>query len=182
MNVYEWADNEVNACPTYQSGFTHLLSAGPYRLPSTVIRLYQARHPLIRSFQKTALDIFRAALSEKTPPMKYAGADWTLNFGSKAVYRLSNMSSDACLEFLEQCLGQYERGQIWLLQQEEAHDDDVTYLTRDSAVHTERLRARFSGFYGPSGCLGVLAMHGHHNKVHGREDTIFSYVLADVDT
>jgi hypothetical protein len=111
--------------------------------------------------------------------VKYAGADWTLNYGSKAVYRLSNMSSDACLNFLRQCLSQYDRGQIWLLQQEETQDDEIEYLTRDGAVHTQRLRAEFGGFYGPGGCLGVLARHSSHYKVHGRDDTVISYVVAD---
>jgi hypothetical protein len=111
--------------------------------------------------------------------LKYAGADWTLNWGSRAVYRLSNMRSDACRDFLQQCLSQYERGHIWLLQQEETQDDEVTYLTRDDSLHTDRLRAKFGGFYGPAGCLGVLAMHGRHNKVHGGSETVLSYVLAD---
>jgi hypothetical protein len=72
----------------------------------------------------------------------------------------------------------YESGRIWLLQQEETQDDDIVYLTRDGAVHARRLRAKFGGFYGPEGCIGVLAMHGSHNKVHGREDTVLSYVVS----
>ncbi len=110
---------------------------------------------------------------------KYAGANVARNWGSKAVYRLSNMSSDACLDFLRGCLSGYERGEIWLLQREECQDDEIVYLTRDGRFHTGRLRAKFSGFYGPAGCLGVLAMHRRHNKVHGQEDTIISYLLAD---
>jgi hypothetical protein len=112
---------------------------------------------------------------------KYAGADWTLNYGSKAVQRLSNMSSAACLGFLRQCISQYERGQIWLLQQEETQDDEIEYLARDGTVHTQCLRAKFSGFYGPNGCLGVLAMHSAHNKVHGHADTVLSLVLANAE-
>jgi hypothetical protein len=91
------------------------------------------------------------------------------------------MSSDACLDLLRQCLSGYERGHIWLLQQEETQDDVIEYLTRDGAVHKESLRANFGGFYGPGGCLGVLAMHGRHYKVHGHEDTVISYVLADAE-
>ena len=51
--------------------------------------------------------------------------------------------------------------------------------TRDGSPVTQRMRANFGGYYGPDGCLGVLAMHSRHNKVHGREDTVLSYVLAD---
>jgi hypothetical protein len=89
------------------------------------------------------------------------------------------MSSDACLDFLRQCLSQYERGHIWLLQQEETQDDEIIYLTRDGRLHADRLRANFGGFYGPGGCLGILAMHSRYNKVHGQSDTVISYVLAD---
>jgi hypothetical protein len=109
--------------------------------------------------------------------LKYAGADWTLNLGSRAVYRLSNFGSAACLDFLQNCLREYESGRIWLLQQEETQDDEISYLARDGTTRIERLRAKFSGFYGPEGCLGVLAMHGRYNKVHGRDDTILSYVV-----
>jgi len=117
--------------------------------------------------------------SQRSYYAKYAGMDWTRNYGSKAVYRLSNMSSAACLDFLQQCLGQYERGHIWLLQQEETQDDEIEYLTRDGTVRIRRLRASLGGFYGPGGCLGVLAMHSPYNKVHGREDTVISHVVAD---
>jgi len=117
--------------------------------------------------------------SRRSYYLKYAGANWLMNFGSRAVYRLSNMSSDACLDFLLQCLRGYESGRIWLLQAEEVQDDVITYLTRDGAVHTERFRTKLGGFYGPTGCLGVIAQHSHHNKVHGRDDTVLSYVLPD---
>ena len=121
----------------------------------------------------------RLPRSQRDYYLKYAGADISLNWGSKAVYRLSNMSSDACLDFLRQCLSGYEKGRIWLLQKEDAQDDQITYLDRDGAPHTDRLRAKFSGFYGPAGCIGVIAQHRRHNKVHGQADTVVSYVLAD---
>ncbi len=117
--------------------------------------------------------------SQRSYYLKYAGSDPALSWGSKAVYRLSNMSSDACLDFLRQCLARFEEGKIWVLQKEETHEDEITYLARDGAVQTQRLRAKFSGFYGPSGCLGVMTMHRRHNKVHGQEDTVLSYVVAE---
>lgn len=121
----------------------------------------------------------RWSRSQRSYYLKYAGADWTLNYGSKAVYRLSNMSSDACLAFLRQCLSEYERGHIWLLQQEETQDDEISYLTRDGSFHADCMRAEFGGFYGPGGCLGVLVLHKQHYKVHGHEGTVISYVLAE---
>jgi hypothetical protein len=111
--------------------------------------------------------------------LKYAGSSLALNWGSRAVYRLSNLGSGACLDFLRGCLRGYERGEIWLLQKEETQEDEIEYRTRDSAVHTQCLRAKFSGYYGPEGCLGVLVMHRRHFKVHGQEETVLSYVLAE---
>ena len=117
--------------------------------------------------------------SRRSYYLKYAGSSIALNWGSRAVYRLSNLGSGACLDFLRQCLSGYERGQIWLLQKEEAQEDEITFLARDGTVHTQHLRAKFSGYYGPGGCLGVMAWHRQHFKVHGQDDTVLSYVLAD---
>ena len=129
----------------------------------------------------TIEDFSRWPRSQRSYYLKYAGADWTLNYGSRAVYRLRNMSRAACLDFLRQCLSQYEQGHIWLLQQEQTQDDEITYLTRDGRSESGSLRAKFAGFYGPAGCLGVLAMHSRYNKVHGQPDTVLSYVLAEED-
>jgi hypothetical protein len=117
--------------------------------------------------------------SRRSYYLKYAGSSLALNWGSRAVYRLSNLGSGACLAFLRQCLSEYERGEIWLLQREECQEDEIEYLARDGSVHTQRLRAKFSGYYGPDGCLGVLVMHRRHFKVHGQEETVLSYVLAN---
>jgi hypothetical protein len=127
----------------------------------------------------TIEEFSRLPQSQRSYFLKYAGASLALNWGSRAVYRLSNLGSRACLEFLRQCLSGYERGQIWLLQKEEAQKDEIEYMTRDGTVLTQRMRAKFSGFYGPEGCLGVLVMHRRHFKVHGQEETVLSYVLAD---
>lgn len=127
----------------------------------------------------TLEEFSRFPQSQRSYYLKYAGASLALNWGSKGVYRLSNLGSGACLDFLRQCLSGYERGQIWLLQKEEFQEDEIEYLARDGTVHTQHLRAKFSGYYGPGGCLGVLVMHRQHFKVHGQEETVLSYVLAD---
>lgn len=117
--------------------------------------------------------------SERAYYLKLAGFDTELNWGSRAVFRLSNMGSGACLDFLRQCLSSYEQGKIWLLQKEEFQEDEITFATRDGQIHTLKLRAKFSGFYGPYGCLGILATHRHHFKVHGQEETVVSYVITN---
>jgi len=121
----------------------------------------------------------RLPKSRRSYYLKYAGADLSLNWGSKGVYRLSNLGSDACRDFLHQCLTGFESCKIWLLQKEEFQEDEISYITRDDKIHTQTLRGKFSGFYGPFGCLGILALHRHHFKVHGQEDTVVSYILAD---
>ena len=131
--------------------------------------------------QITIEEFCRWPRSRRSYYLKLAGFNTELNWGSKAVYRLSNMSSDACHNFLQQCLSGYERGQVWLLQKEEVQDDEITFFARDGTVHTQTLRAKFSGFYGPDGCLGVIAQHRGHYKVHGQEDTVLSYVSADTE-
>jgi len=114
-------------------------------------------------------ELSRWPQSQRSYYLKYAGASLALNWGSRGVYRLSNLGGGACLDFLRQCLSGYERGQIWLLQKEEAQEDEIEFLSRDGSVHARRLHAKFSGYYGPAGCLGVLAMHRPHFKVHGQE-------------
>jgi hypothetical protein len=127
----------------------------------------------------TIEEFSRLPQSRRSYYLKYAGASLALNWGSKAVYRLSNLGSGACLDFLRQCLSGYESGQTWLLQKEEIQEDEIEYLSRNGTIHTQRLHAKFSGYYGPDGCLGVLAWHRPHFKVHGQAETVLSYVLAD---
>lgn len=127
--------------------------------------------------QVTIEEFARWPRSRRSFYLKYAGSDVSLNWGSKAVYRLSNMSHHSCLETLKRCAHQYKSGKIWLIQREETQNDTIDFLTRENVPHRETLRAKFSGFYGPFGCIGVLAMHRSHNKVHGYENTILSYVL-----
>jgi hypothetical protein len=115
--------------------------------------------------------------SKRSYYLKYAGSDGSRNFGGKAVFRLSNLSKDDCLTKLQECVSEYTSRGIWLLQEEDIHDDEVTFMRRDGVIETQKLRAKFSGFYGPFEFIGGLAMHGHHYKVHGQEDTIISCML-----
>ncbi len=115
--------------------------------------------------------------SQRSYYLKYAGSNVALNWGSKAVYRLSNLSHESCLKLLNRCISNYSYGQTWLLQEEEIHDDKIDFLTRNCEKHVETLRAKFSSFYGPFGCLGILAMHRNHYKVHGQNDTVISHVI-----
>ena len=117
--------------------------------------------------------------SKRAYYLKYAGSDVSLNWGSKAVFRLSNMNQADCLNFLQKCISRYDNGHIWLLQKEDTHNDEVTFIGRDGSINVKNLRSKFSAFYGPSGCIDILAMHRNHNKVHGQADTVVSYVLSN---
>ena len=68
MDTYAWADREINACPKYEMGFEMLLAAKPYLISSTARDQFDKRLLLIRSFQKTALKLFRAALYDEMDP------------------------------------------------------------------------------------------------------------------
>ena len=76
MDVYAWADDLFNSSPRYATGFTELLATEPYRVSPAVRRLYDLRLLHIRSFQKIALDLFRAALNDEMPP---AVLHWLMN-------------------------------------------------------------------------------------------------------
>ena len=76
MNIYEWADNAINSCPRYATGFTELLAIKPYCMSPTVRRHYDLKLLTIRSFQKVALEIFRAALDGEMDP---AILHWLMN-------------------------------------------------------------------------------------------------------
>jgi len=117
--------------------------------------------------------------SQRSYYLKLAGFNTQLNWGGKAVYRLSNMSSGVCRDFLQKCISDFGQGRIWLLQKEVYHDDEITYLTRDGNIHTQTFHTKFGGFYGPGGSIGVLALHTGHYKVSGHEGTVLSYVLAN---
>lgn len=129
---------------------------------------------------KVTIDEFsQRSRSQRAYYLKYAGSDISINWGSKGVYRLSNMSSEDCIYTLKKCISQYSKGHIWLLQQEETHDDEISYYDRDNNVQRKILRAKFCAFYGPKGYIGGIAMHRKHNKVHGQDNTIISNMLAE---
>ncbi|HEX9013912.1 MAG TPA: hypothetical protein VF813_10360, partial [Anaerolineaceae bacterium] len=81
----------------------------PYISPllSTGIELPGGERVSIKEFS-------RFPKSQRAYFLKLAGYDNELNWGSKAVYRLSNLGSGACYDFLQECLSGYEAGRIWL--------------------------------------------------------------------
>ncbi len=127
----------------------------------------------------TIEDFSRLPYSKRSYYLKYAGSDASRNWGSKAVFRLSNLKGTECLSLLKQCLSGYESGEIWILQAEVIHNDRITYLLRNGISETKILRAKFSGFYGPFDFIGGMVMHRNFFKVHGQADTVISFMMPE---
>lgn len=111
--------------------------------------------------------------------LKYAGNDGARSFGGKSVYRLSNLNKNDCLAILRECVAEYPGRGIWLLQEEESQNDEITWFTRDGRMETKNLRAKFNGFYGPFEFIGGLAMHRNHYKISGHPETVFSCMMPE---
>jgi len=105
--------------------------------------------------------------------LKYAGSDVSINWGSRAVFRLSNDGSEKCVSRLRSCLDEFRKnGRCWVIQKEEKCYEDVQWINRVESTKKGCLPTNYKGFYGPSGCLAVMTMHRNHYKVHGQEDTV----------
>ena len=124
--------------------------------------------------------------SQRKYYLKYAGADVSINWGSKAVYRLNNYSSGKCLELLRACLSMYPKGKIWLLQKEYTEEIAISYYNRESGniqntsnslFCSDTFNAKYSSFYGPFGLIGFVGSYRKHYKVHGQPETVISILM-----
>lgn len=104
--------------------------------------------------------------------LKYAGSDVSINWGSKAVFRLCNYSEKACQEQLQNAAKDFTIGRPWIIQEEAFVKEKVSYKLRDSRSDTEEKHMNLRGFYGPSGLLGLMILYREHFKVHGQPDTV----------
>ncbi len=110
--------------------------------------------------------------------LKYAGSDVSINWGSRAVFRLSNESSGKCYDLLKKCVEDAKKGRIWLLQKEDSGKKQLEYLDRNSDIRIEKMNVKYSAFYGPYNMIGVLAYYRKHFKVHGQPDTCISLLYC----
>jgi hypothetical protein len=117
---------------------------------------------------------------ERSYFLKYAGAKSSENWGSKSVYRLSNLSSTSCEKLLRECLEDFNKGCVWLLQKEDTVDDEVTYFTRANGCITEKMRLKINSFYGDLGFIGALSMHNKFYKVTGAKDSVISLIAPEI--
>jgi hypothetical protein len=102
--------------------------------------------------------------------LKYGGSDTTINWGSRAVYRLDSESVD---EHLSQAAADFERGHPWVIQPARSNKEEITYFCQNSdQKQSDRLTAKYSSFYGPNGLLAVRTHHRKSTKVHGQADAV----------
>ena len=112
--------------------------------------------------------------SQRDYYFKYAGNDVNMNWGSKAVFFAGSLSGAKCQKFLEGIANDFAQKRYWLLQKSYLYNDTVQYITREGELKEQRAHSKFSGFYGPAGLMGVMAMQRPFHKVHGSLDTAIS--------
>ena len=108
--------------------------------------------------------------------LKYAGTDISINWGSKSVFLASTLSNPQCRELLNTIFQDTQRGRRWILQEAFEHRELVSALSREGGEIETEAHSKFSGFYGPSGLMGILVMQKSSHKIHGSSDTIMSAV------
>ena len=127
--------------------------------------------------KRVTLDAFsEIPRSQRHYFLKYAGTDIAINWGSKTVFLASTLSNPQCRELLNTILQDTRRGRRWILQEGFEHCESVSAVGRDGKEVATEAHSKFSGFYGPSGLMGILIMQKAAHKVHGSSDTIMSAV------
>lgn len=114
--------------------------------------------------------------AERKAYLKYAGIDPGINWGSRSVHRLGHLGHEACRKVLGETR---DPGHIaWLIQSEVIHYGSITAVSRQTGdeYSLKDVHTKFSGFYGPSGLIGVTAQFRKHFKVHGQEETVIALV------
>lgn len=108
--------------------------------------------------------------------IKYAGSDLALNWGSKGVFYAGSLSKTKAREVFDMIRQDFAAGRYWILQKGHALTGRANYINRENGLESADVHSKFSGFYGPSGLLGILVMQRPFYKVHGSDDTIVSIV------
>jgi len=107
--------------------------------------------------------------------LKYAGSDLGINWGSKGVFYLGGLSRIKCREILNKILQGFNQKKYWMIQKAYfTKDNNMEYIDINTNIIKDKAYAKFSGFYGPSGLMGILVMHRTFPKVHGSPETILS--------
>jgi hypothetical protein len=116
--------------------------------------------------------------SKRSYVLKYAGADVARNWGSRAVFRLSNLSGDECLAYLRGAVERHGSGERWILQAECSSDEHVSFISRRGEIERTSARSKHSVLFGPCGAMGLMVMYERFYKVHMSPETIVAVGLT----
>jgi hypothetical protein len=108
--------------------------------------------------------------------VKYAGTDVSINWGSKAVFLSSAGSQAQCRQLMQAVSRDWALGRRWVLQSAHRVRERVRAVDRKGEALDLDAYAKWSGFYGPDGLMGILVFHKNFQKVHGSADTVMSIV------
>lgn len=107
--------------------------------------------------------------------IKYAGTDISINWGSKSVFNASG-SKGQVRQLMDAIVKDWSRGRYWVMQKACSTRDSVTGIERSGKEFTMDAYAKWSGFYGPDGLMGILVFHKSFAKVHGSDETVMGIV------
>lgn len=109
--------------------------------------------------------------------LKYAGSDTSLNWGSRAVYRLD---SNNAKESISLAMSDVLKGRPWIIQYGVGSREKVRFLRRgENELVEANLPVKYSSFYGPLGLIGVRATYRDAVKVHGQKDAIVALAVRN---
>lgn len=108
--------------------------------------------------------------------IKYAGTDIAINWGSKSVFRANGGSKVQARQLMETVRKDWQQGRYWVLQKAFSTREQVPAVDRAGREFTMDGYAKWSGFYGPDGLLGIMVFHKNFAKVHGSEETVMGIV------
>jgi hypothetical protein len=107
---------------------------------------------------------------------KYAGTDISINWGSKSVFKANGGSRVQTRQLMDMILKDWERGRYWVMQKACGARDPVPTVDRNGREFTMDGYAKWSGFYGPEGLMGIMVFHKNFAKVHGSDETVMGIV------
>jgi len=122
-------------------------------------------------------DFIKRSPSQRKYYLKYGGCDTSINWGSRAVYRLD---SNSVREIIKKGVVDYKLGRPWVIQPDVSDKETVSFFDlKTQEIQTQKMTSKYSVFYGPSGLMSVRCHHRGHNKVHGQEDSVVGMVYQD---
>jgi hypothetical protein len=124
----------------------------------------------------TIEDLFEGRRAEKAFYVKYAGTDVGINWGSRAVFLTSQLSRLHARRLISRISDDWKRGRVWVIQRAVRSKETISVFERSGRATDTNSYAKWSGFYGPDGLLGIKAWHRRFYKVHGAANTALSIV------